>query len=555
MPVEVALSTPLAEALQNAIQSKVAEAGWSGLDDSGLAEYILLMLVNGRNTEQVAAELSTDILDVAPDDENTLNFARWLFDQAAVLSGQKPESSTASIPSTVPPSTSVDAALTQASFASNGAEIPEQDAVMGDAAEGQAAGAMYVTTPYEPRALVTDAGFRPTGPKSMQNGTSVTPTGPKIRDKRMIGQVNKAMSRTPENSLHRIKGLANSGRINTHNRDAPKGPAPKGPRANMRNTPQSARMQNAMQNQMNGMMPQPAPGPALTPQQQMQMLAMYEGMMAQIMSPQQQQEMMQGGMGFGMGMSGMNQMGQQPAQTGKSLFERVDTRTQRQNGNFKSRQNQQVRQDSGADGMDLTSSMEVESGSQPGPRPDPSSTICRYNLFCTKADCNFIHQSPAAPPDTTIDMEDTCSYGAACTNKKCVGKHPSPAQKMVHQTTAMCKFFPNCTNPHCPFQHPSTMCRNGADCTKAGCTFTHSTVACKFNPCLNPMCTFKHAEGQKRGKFQDKVWINPEADEGENSQEQHLSERKFIDDNAEEELIIPGKSEEIEGVKAEEIAT
>jgi len=59
---------------------------------------------------------------------------------------------------------------------------------------------------------------------------------------------------------------------------------------------------------------------------------------------------------------------------------------------------------------------------------------------------------------------------------------------------------------------------------------------CKFNPCLNPSCTFKHVEGQKRGKFEDKVWTADGVKE-------HVSERKFVDENAPEELIVPGTSE------------
>jgi len=50
---------------------------------------------------------------------------------------------------------------------------------------------------------------------------------------------------------------------------------------------------------------------------------------------------------------------------------------------------------------------------------------------------------------------------------------------------------------------------------------------------MNPGCTFKHEEGQKRGKFEDKVWVAKE----------HVSERKFVDDEGKpEELIIPGSS-------------
>ena len=57
MAVEVALNTPLAEALGNVVQPKLTEVGWStgGLDDSALTEYIILMLVNGKTQEQIAA--------------------------------------------------------------------------------------------------------------------------------------------------------------------------------------------------------------------------------------------------------------------------------------------------------------------------------------------------------------------------------------------------------------------------------------------------------------------------------------------------------------------
>jgi nuclear polyadenylated RNA-binding protein NAB2 len=80
------------------------------------------------------------------------------------------------------------------------------------------------------------------------------------------------------------------------------------------------------------------------------------------------------------------------------------------------------------------------------------------------------------------------------------------------------------------------ICRNGADCVTPNCKFTHVTTLCKFNPCLNPICTFKHVEGQKRGKFEDKVWV---AD----GNAEHVSERKFVNDNDKEELIIPGAGE------------
>jgi len=55
---------------------------------------------------------------------------------------------------------------------------------------------------------------------------------------------------------------------------------------------------------------------------------------------------------------------------------------------------------------------------------------------------------------------------------------------------------------------------------------------CKYNPCLNKGCPYKHEAGQKRGVFEDKVWT---ADGST-----HVSERSFVDPNAgEEELIHP----------------
>lgn len=90
MPVEVSLNTPLAEALNAAIQPKLVEVGWGtgGADDSALAEYIILMLVNGKTQDQIAAELSGDLLNLGPDDPSTRDFSQWLFEQIEALNAQ-----------------------------------------------------------------------------------------------------------------------------------------------------------------------------------------------------------------------------------------------------------------------------------------------------------------------------------------------------------------------------------------------------------------------------------------------------------------------------------
>jgi nuclear polyadenylated RNA-binding protein NAB2 len=242
--------------------------------------------------------------------------------------------------------------------------------------------------------------------------------------------------------------------------------------------------------------------------------------------------------------SGMQNTFNQSQKPGRSLFDRVQPSSRghgngfRRGGSHGSRGGFSGEQHKSISSETPSSSMDVEMSQEKREPPSADST-CKYNLACTNKDCKFAHQSPAAPPGAPIDVADECSYGAACKNKKCTGRHPSPAQKLAHQTTMDCKFYPNCTNERCPFRHPTMPpCRNGADCTTPDCKFVHSKVMCKFDPCLNPSCVYKHVDGQKRGKFEDKVWVANEAKE-------HVSERKFVDDNGvEEELIKPEAKEE-----------
>ena len=365
-------------------------------------------------------------------------------------------------------------------------------------------------------------------------------------NRRLIGQISKAMDRSNETLLHRVRPQQGTERINMHNRQPPKGP--RMDQARTHRPSQTGRPVGPPNISM------PNGGPSgtimnMTQQQQMRLLAFYEEqarMMSQIFSPQQQQMLMPGATQPAINPAFRNGVNQPQ---GRSLFERVEANPQRQNGGFNKRQypngvpqrprthrdpaiSSDAQQTSNGD---VSSSMEVESSQNNPSEPSPDTT-CRFNLECTKKDCIYAHQSPAAPPGTTIDVNDHCPFGAACKNRKCVGRHPSPAQKTSHQSEQDCKFFPNCTNPTCPFRHPTMpMCRNGADCTKEGCKFTHVNILCRFNPCLNPTCHYKHAEGQKRGIFNDKVW-KPDG----NKEKEHVSERKFVDNEMDgEELIVP----------------
>jgi len=356
----------------------------------------------------------------------------------------------------------------------------------------------------------------------------------------MLGQMNRQMDRTQDDPLRRIKGAASgAGRIDAHNGRAPRGP---------RNPQQT--LTNGMQRMMNGRgggqagamnpMAQQANGPLnqLDPSQQMAFMQMME-MQATMMA-----NMMQNGQMPNTGPQ-QNFSGHRGGRGGKSTF---DARGGRH------RQQQREQQQNGDSNMEVDSA----SGDKKG---TPFDTMCKFNFSCTNASCPFAHQSPAnTRPGVTVDMSDTCSHGIACTNIKCTARHPSPAMRHTGsggaasapysangKIDADCKFYPNCTaGSMCPFRHPDTRpCRNGADCSVPGCQYAHSTIPCRYNPCTRPDCPFKHAEGQKRGKFEDKVWTPadgaPTSEGGEGNSKSDRFAGLKNNEGQEEELILPGQ--------------
>ncbi|KIL94509.1 hypothetical protein FAVG1_01440 [Fusarium avenaceum] len=477
MPVEVSLNTPLAEALNAAIQPKLVEVGWGtgGADDSALAEYIILMLVNGKTQDQIAAELSGDLLNLGPDDPSTRDFSQWLFEQIETLNAQL-----------------------------NGGGNTDSGANQDATTEGEMDTDMNAGDVSELNA--------PTGPRSMRNGNQRGG-----RDKRMFGQISKAMDRPGDSALHRVRGQSGSERINTHGRTPPTGPRTGRGGMGRANNNRTANLQAGLAGMAAGgpqaqwMMQGGQPNQA-------ELVAMLE-QQNQMMFQLSQQLMSNGGNQGGFG---------QQRRGGKPLFDRVQHPGR---GNHRKGFNdRQGGSNTGAEGEGEDMDMSGEKR-----EVNPEETVCKYNLRCTNKDCKFAHQSPAAPPGASVDVNDNCSFGAACKNRKCVARHPSPAARLAHQSEQDCKFFPNCQNPQCPFKHPSMpLCRNGAGCTNSECKFTHVRTKCKFNPCLNPNCAFAHDDGQQGG-FKDKVWTAGETE--------HPSERKFVDDQAAEELIKAEDSE------------
>lgn len=508
MAVEVAMNTPLADALSSAIQPKLVEAGWAsdGGDDSPLSEFIILMLVNGKSQDEIASELAGDLLGLGPDDPTAKDFARWLFEQIDVLNAQ----------------INGGAAPPQGQPAQDGSM--DQDMDMGMSAPDTAELNAYVTSPTNTatRPLTRRS---PTGPKSMRNGDA---RGGFRGGKRMLGQMNRAMDRTHENSLHRVRGTGNE-RINAHGRTPPTGPRGGLGRNNRGNNNRANNIAHGMASQMNAMaaggMPQ-MPGMPGMPDMNWVMQGgaggQGQGQGGDIFQLLQQQNQMMAALSQQLAQSQHNNMGNRGR--GRSLHDRTQRGGNfRRGGHHGNGQQQNEGNGAGGEGGD-----DVDMARQAA---DPETVVCKYNLSCTNRECKFAHQSPAAPPGMTIDVNDVCSYGAACKNFKCVGRHPSPATKRAHQNEQFCRFYPNCTNPKCPFKHPEMpLCRNGADCKTEGCKFTHLQTKCKFTPCTNRYCPYKHEEGQ-RGAFHDKVWT---AD----GNKEHVSERQFAADGG-EELVVP----------------
>ncbi|KAI6785846.1 Nuclear polyadenylated RNA-binding protein-like protein [Emericellopsis cladophorae] len=478
MPVEVALNTPLADALTAAVQPKLMEVGWAGdSNDSALAEYIILMLVNGKDQNQIAAELSGELLNLPPEDPTSHDFARWLFEQLAQLNAQingQPEAADSN----------------GADAADGGAPSNEMDTDMG-AHDGPGFSA-------------------PTGPRALREGNLRGG-----REKRMLGHVSKAMDRTGDQALHRVRGR---GGIDTHSRNGLRGGAMRGGRGNNR-------MNNIQHGMATGM-----GGPNM-------MMGAAPGMDVYALLEQQNQMMMQLQQTI---MSNNSSSGGHRGRGGK--FDRGNRRGRGGHGQHHHSTHEQANAEGGEAG-------DVDMSGEKREPPNPEETVCKYNLNCTNRECKFAHQSPAAPRGAQIDVSDVCSFGAACKNFKCVGRHPSPATKLAHQSEQDCKFWPNCSNNRCPFRHPSMpLCRNGADCTTADCKFTHVKTKCKFNPCKNPKCPFQHDEGQQGG-FKDMVWT-PGGDKD-------VSDRKFVEDGGNPELVKPegNAMEDDSGAKDAEVIT
>ncbi|EMF12974.1 uncharacterized protein SEPMUDRAFT_149493 [Sphaerulina musiva SO2202] len=511
-----------AQQLQNAIQPKLMENGWvTDENDMTLAEYVTMMIVNGKDAQGVQAELGTDLLAIGDDNPDVMEFTKWLFDQLRAITQPQQQSQSQPQPQ-------------------QQQQIPQNNGTSDNAAQQTPAATQDATMEDTPAA--GDA--VPTGPRSMRNGSGAA----RGRGGRMLNQLNRNLDRTelPHN-LSRIKGAAGAqggGRINSHSaRDA----APRGPKNNNSNIARGvSRMMNGRggaQNSMPMMGGNAAPGPPADQQTQLQFMQMME-MQANLF--QQMLQASQNGFGNaprggGRGGRGSRQLARGGGAGGGGRGGSGQTHTTLHAVDGKMPDGALP---SGPIANGNGDGMELDGDDHTG-RGGLFSTACRFDTACTNPSCGFAHRGPRTNMETVpmVDMTATCSYGAKCTNNTCTARHPSPAAVKAGGIPVPCKFYPNCQNANCPFTHPNSRpCKNGGDCTTPGCTFGHSKILCRYNPCLNQACPYKHEEGQKRGKFEDKVWTPGEKTD-------RFAE--FKTEEGAEELILPGQANGNNGIKHE----
>ncbi|KAF8456750.1 hypothetical protein BDZ91DRAFT_800976 [Kalaharituber pfeilii] len=583
--MSITLGTPLAEALSSAIQEKLVEIGWSapGEDSSPLSEYICLMLVNGKSQEQIAEELSGDLLGLPKEDDSATVFSAWLFGKVAELNGGGSGDRGRAGADGQAQQTLRENGAREGMREQEQSEIAGAEAGAGTGADG--------SMEYEMGEMTS---VPPTGPKAMRAGP---------RKDRLFNQINKAMDRSQTDTLRRVRQQPGE-RI--EKREPPKGPRGvlSGPRTGPSPPGQIGGRLGGQMGRQNGHMnrglpPFPNGLPSgipphlsaqfatMNPQQQMAFYQMIEqqnqilglmqgfsgspGMMMPpmptmpTMPTMPSMPTMPGPNGFRVPPHQFNQFSQhqqqqqqQQQRPQRSLFDLIESPPQIANPPSQSQRN-------GSTEPQPEASKEVEMETEEpffedkvGQQPEEEDSFkiaCKFGNNCTKPECPFAHPTPVVPGKLNISFMEKCPFGVNCKNRKCIGAHPSPAsapQPKPRPATiqADCKFFPNCKNPVCPFRHPEPAmpyCRNGPNCTRPDCHFTHAEAPpCKYNPCLNPNCIYTHTEGQQQGAFDNKVWTA--------GKKEHVSERRFVTSEGEgEELIIPGQPpKKVGGVRSGE---
>jgi len=131
----------------------------------------------------------------------------------------------------------------------------------------------------------------------------------------------------------------------------------------------------------------------------------------------------------------------------------------------------------------------VELSKSPDPDSAPVKVRCRFWPNCELGDsCRYHHPTVMCRVFPKCKFGDNCAYihppckfGAQCLNIACVYSHAHAKGRRASLPLSTpkqqrCMFFPNCSNPVCPFLHVKMPCRFGSRCMKKQCEYDHSGI-------------------------------------------------------------------------------
>ncbi|GAA5834033.1 hypothetical protein JCM9279_004197 [Rhodotorula babjevae] len=479
-------SSPEGQALQAAIQAKLAQLGWCEEDDSVMAEYCLVMLGNRKTADQISAELS----DLIGGDSFDPSFVTWVFDE---VKKHYPEPAAPSAPSAASSSAPTGpAASSSRSGGSNG--IPARPA--GPIGGGRNVFGAAVTGVKRGAAELDGAGDRqgqrarfdaPTGPRAGAGGGG----GGK-------GLFERAGGNNPQFA-----------------------PGPRGP-MNTTGMPQPAfdaitQAVTAIQNGAHPSILAQIPFPALAAHPLSQRLPPHIMAQAQANAMAQAQAMaaIQNVWNAPPGAFNPNGGAGAPARGGAPFNPNAPAFNPAfggPGGPGGGAGGPPRGGPSGAGGAPRPSGPPVVLPSKPA-----SEQICKHGVECTRPQCPYSHPSPVATKESGLVLSsDPCDKQLKCEDPDCPMSHVSKAQKTHPPSSTAssspapsrpppaaaaaaaaasspssiagagikpCKFGSACTRPNCVFRHPwdqpgpggagQQTCRYGAACTRPDCHFAH----------------------------------------------------------------------------------
>ncbi|KAG8883977.1 hypothetical protein FRB97_005421 [Tulasnella sp. 331] len=512
---EIHLGSEKSIALQDSIQKQLALKGYSQEDDTVMAEYITIMLVNDKSSEQVTLELTeskndpnlgvTESTAAAQNAPLALTTAGGPNISGSTLSSAAPTTNTdgrsqghhtrplyqqaiSALPSG---STSQKRSSSQRTPSPSGgppskrrqADLPDRPRAMRDENPAAAVGVSVNVRGNRLKNSLLDR----VGPKTNPNGPDLV----QERIRSVTQQQQQQRSQMPGPNMHNPQMM-------------PGGPFPAG---QMDPAAMTMMMQQGFNPaMMNGGFAPNGIEATMMAIQQFGQLAMQMGLVPGPMGMMGPGGPMHGGggpggqrfQGGGMGGPGMSRHGSGVPRNGPG------SQGQPPLGN----------QQRGPGPSDPT--VHAPTPVQPAAVPLSNSnallrplspTLCKFVTNCNNPTCRYSHPSPVSTLESGVVLStDPCEKGIECADKDCIYAHVSKAAKNAPSTAAAttpahppaattlsqapCKFDPNCTRPNCPYYHPShkhrvtkthsqannsssVACRFGSACTRSDCPYTH----------------------------------------------------------------------------------